>query len=63
MIKASKILPRDEYLYEIYARIKSIQIGNYHCEKIILIRNDYGPVIRGTFYEIDRQLPELQVGR
>lgn len=62
VVKACKFLSRTEYLYEIFARVKNINIGSYTSEKILLLRNEYGPVIRAAFYEIDNPLPEVKIG-
>uniref|UniRef100_A0A1B0ETQ1 Uncharacterized protein n=2 Tax=Lutzomyia longipalpis TaxID=7200 RepID=A0A1B0ETQ1_LUTLO len=54
----------DNYLYETYANLQKIKDGTYSCEKILLLRNERGPLLNALFYEIDRPLPDnIQEGQ
>ncbi|XP_055703193.1 uncharacterized protein LOC129801850 [Phlebotomus papatasi] len=55
--KMNKELEGQNFLFETHAKLLLVKEGKYTCEKLILLRNESGPVLQGVFYEIDHKLP------
>lgn len=44
------------------AKVLSLRNGNGPIEKLLLVRNETGPVMQAVYYEIDYGLPNIAVG-
>uniref|UniRef100_A0A1Q3F8E9 Uncharacterized protein n=1 Tax=Culex tarsalis TaxID=7177 RepID=A0A1Q3F8E9_CULTA len=62
ILKLSRSAPEEAPLVELYANILSMKRGASGTERILLLRNQAGPVIQGVFFEIDFRMPEVAAG-